>query len=86
MMAVAVVIGVMVVVLIKTTRRVTEVCSFVAEVARVLEEMTVGVLNFQPTNSLERLLVTVIRGTEQDVVLEVMAVETIRQGIKFKNV
>ncbi|KAM1456525.1 hypothetical protein ACFX13_034660 [Malus domestica] len=63
MMAVGVVVGVMVAILIRTTG-VIEVCSLVAEVARVLEEMTAGVLSFRPSSRLEHLLVTVIKGTE----------------------
>nr|XP_028946860.1 uncharacterized protein LOC114820410 [Malus domestica] len=81
MMAVAVVVGVMVAVLIRTMR-VTEVCSWVAKVTRVLEGVTAGVLSFRPSSKLEHLLVIVIRATEQDMVPEIVAVGTIMWGIR----
>ncbi|KAM2101228.1 hypothetical protein ACFX1T_028275 [Malus domestica] len=85
MMAVAVVVRVMVAVLIRTSG-VIEVCSLVAKVARVLEEVTAGVLSFRPSSRLEHLLVAVVRGTEQDVIPEVVAVKTIMRGIRFMGV
>ncbi|XP_028963362.1 uncharacterized protein LOC126629772 [Malus sylvestris] len=52
---------------------------------RVLEGVTTGVLSFRLSSKLEHLMVIVIMGKEQDVVPEVVAVETIMLGIRFMD-